>query len=100
MNKDMIKKITPIVAGIVIAGIGVLVGLGVLQADVEKVQPVKAGDEVTFVAGDKAVMVKASVDVALEGTNYASGPCWILYGMEPATTPETPAETPIVPATE
>jgi hypothetical protein len=105
MNKDMVKKATPIVAGLVIAGIGVLVGLGVLKADVEKVQPMGPGESVTFTAAEGAVMVKATVDVELEGTNYASGPCWIVYGAEPgdiqppADAPDEPLE-PVTPSAE
>jgi len=98
MNKDIVKKATPIVIGLVVAGIGVLIGLGVLQADVEKVQPIGPGESVTFKATDGAVMVKATVEVKLEGTNYMSGPCWIVYGMEPGAIqpPEAPAPTPPV----
>jgi hypothetical protein len=96
MKKDMVKKATPIVIGLVLAGIGVLVGLGVLSADVEKVQPIGPGESVTFKAAAGAVMVKATVDVKLEGTNYMSGPCWIVYGMEPGPI-QPPTELPVEP---
>jgi len=101
VSKELVKKITPIVVGLIIAAVGVLFGLGVLTADVQKVTVITEGELVTFVAGADAVMVKADIDITLEGTNVASGAAWILYGLEPKAEdkPVEPTE-PVTPPTE
>ena len=104
IDKERVKKASPIIVGLVIAGIGVLVGLGILTADVQEVTPVAEGESVEFVASENAIMVKADIDVTLEGTNVASGTAWILYGLEPVQVnqPDTPdtLATPITPPAE
>ena len=105
INKEMVKKVSPVVIGIVIAVAGVLVAFGVLKPTVKQVVPVAVGQKVEFVAETNAIMVRADVQVIIGGTNYFSGDCWVLYHMTPpaSVVPEvsvslTPA-APVVSAT-
>lgn len=92
INKETLKKVSPIVVGVVIAAAGVLVAFGVLKPTVKQVVPVAVGQKVEFVAGTNAIMVNADVKVIINGTNYISGDCWVLYRMTPpaSVVPEVP----------
>ena len=83
MNKETLKKVSPVVIGVIIAAAGVLVAFGVLKPTVKQVVPVAAGQKIEFTAETNAVMVKADVQVIIGGTNYFSGDCWVLYRMTP-----------------
>ena len=83
INKETLKKVSPIVIGVIIAAAGVLVAFGVLKPTVKQVVPVTAGQKVEFVAGTNAIMVRADVQVIIGVTNYTSGDCWVLYNMTP-----------------
>lgn len=95
INKETLKKVSPVVAGVIIAVAGVLVAFGILKPTVKQVVPVSVGQKVEFVAGTNAVMARVDMQVVVKGTNYVSGDCWVLYGMTPpvSVVPEVPVKS-------
>ena len=83
INKETLKKVSPIVVGIVIAAAGVLVAIGYVKPAIKQVVPVAVGQKVEFIAGTNAVMVRANVQVVIGVTNSIGGNCWILFNMTP-----------------
>ena len=79
---DKLKKVSPIIIGVVIAAAGVLVALGMGKVEVKDSIPTTAGDTFEVKAVEDGILILTDFEVTIEGKTYESGDWWLMRGVD------------------